>query len=82
MLTIPQAARRIGRNAETIRRWIRAGRLRSQKVGTQHLVDERELDDLISEDSPTTWPRGWDRMWNGEKMPDWVAIVREDRESH
>lgn len=43
MLTVPDAAKRVRRNPETVRRWIRSGRLRSQKVGTQHLVDEREL---------------------------------------
>jgi excisionase family DNA binding protein len=44
-LTVPEAARRLGRNPETIRRWIRAGKLRSRKVGTQHVIDE---DDLIA----------------------------------
>jgi excisionase family DNA binding protein len=43
-LTVPEAARRVGRNPETIRRWIRAGKLPSRKVGTQHLIEE---DDLI-----------------------------------
>jgi excisionase family DNA binding protein len=43
-LTVPEAARRVGRNPETIRRWIREGKLPARKVGTQHLIDE---DDLI-----------------------------------
>ncbi len=42
-LTVPEAAKRIGRNPETIRRWIRAGKLQSRKVGTQHLIDEDDL---------------------------------------
>jgi uncharacterized protein len=42
-LTVPEAARRVGRNPETIRRWIRAGKLPSHKVGTQHLIDEDDL---------------------------------------
>ena len=42
-LTVPEAARRVGRNPETIRRWIRAGKLPSRKVGTQHLIDEDDL---------------------------------------
>ena len=46
MLTVPEAARRVGRDPETVRRWIRAGRLSSVKVGTQHLIDERDLDGL------------------------------------
>ncbi|MBI4728356.1 MAG: DUF433 domain-containing protein [Acidobacteria bacterium] len=44
MLTVPEAAARAGLAAETIRRWIRAGRLPSLKVGTQHLVDEEDLE--------------------------------------
>src|SRR5450759_2982599 len=46
-LTVPEAARRVGRNPETIRRWIRAGKLPSSKVGTQHVIDEEDLADAI-----------------------------------
>lgn len=42
-LTVPQAARRMGRSPETIRRWIWSGKLSSEKVGNQHLVDEADL---------------------------------------
>ncbi len=42
-LTVPEAAARVGLNPETIRRWIRAGKLPSRKVGTQHLIDEDDL---------------------------------------
>jgi excisionase family DNA binding protein len=45
-LTVPEAARRTGRNPETIRRWIWNGRLPSEKVGNQHLVDSAALDAL------------------------------------
>ena len=43
MLTIPEAARRIGRDPQTVRRWIRSGRLRARKVGRQNMI---ELDGL------------------------------------
>ena len=43
MLTVPEAARRIQRNPETIRRWIREGKLGAQRVGTQYLIDEADL---------------------------------------
>jgi len=46
-LTVPEAARRVGRNPETIRRWIRAGKLPSRRVGTQHVIDEEDLADAI-----------------------------------
>lgn len=81
MLTVPEAARRSGRNAETIRRWIRTGRLRSQKVGTQHLVDEAELDALV-DDSPLKLPASWTRTTEGAAMPNWESIVRDGRRSH
>jgi len=43
MLTVPEVARLMHRNPETIRRWIREGKLPASKVGTQHIV---EVDDL------------------------------------
>ncbi|HEX9376244.1 MAG TPA: helix-turn-helix domain-containing protein [Actinomycetota bacterium] len=80
MLTVPEAARRVGRDPETVRRWIRSGKLRSQRVGTQHLVDERELDALAATWQTATLPPGWRRMASGEPMPDVVRLVREARE--
>nr|MBA3300012.1 helix-turn-helix domain-containing protein [Thermoleophilaceae bacterium] len=44
MITVPEAASRAGRDPETIRRWIRAGRLRARKIGTQHVIDEADLE--------------------------------------
>lgn len=81
MLTVPQAARRTGKDPETIRRWIRSGRLRSQKVGTQHLIDEADLAEVANGSRSLPLPPGWDKTWTGELMPDWVALVREIRDS-
>src|SRR5215207_1120938 len=50
-LTVPEAARRAGRSAETIRRWIWSGRLPARKVGNQHLVESDTLDRLLAPDS-------------------------------
>jgi excisionase family DNA binding protein len=82
MVTVPEAAKRVGRNPETIRRWIRSGRLRSQKVGTQHLIDERDLDALVDGDWRTALPEGWRKTRWGAPMPNWARIIREDRQSH
>lgn len=79
-LTVPEAARRTGKNPETIRRWIRSGRLRSRKVGTQHIIDEADLDEATSSES-LPLPKGWERTWTGEPMPDVVKLVRELRDS-
>jgi excisionase family DNA binding protein len=84
MLTVPEAARRLGRNPETVRRWIRSGRLRSRKVGTQHLVDERDLDDLVSADDDEMLPLPEELrfMEDGRPQLNWVRLLREDRETH
>ena len=47
MLTVAEAAKRAKRDPETIRRWIRAGRLAARKAGTQHMIDEADLSDVI-----------------------------------
>jgi excisionase family DNA binding protein len=80
-LTVPEAARRIGKKEETIRRWIRAGKLRARKVGTQHLIEEDDLALLMSE-GVLPAPRSWDRTATGEPMPNWVAVIRGQREEH
>jgi excisionase family DNA binding protein len=68
----------VRRNPETIRRWIRAGRLTSQRVGTQHLVDERELDSLVA--LPTLRvPPGWQRTATGEPMPAILGALDRSR---
>ena len=56
------------RNPETIRRWIREGKLRAEKVGTQHLIDEDDLDAFVS-DGVLPAPPHWDVMEDGSPMP-------------
>jgi excisionase family DNA binding protein len=80
MITVPEAARRVGLNPETIRRWIRAGRLRSEKAGTQHLIDIDQLDALV-DDRPVELPVGWGTADWGE-MPPWEQLVRDSRAAH
>lgn len=82
MLTVPEAARRSGKNPETIRRWIREGKLRSRKVGTQHIIEEDDLDGIIGEDHlpvPEWWPR---HTSSGATLPDAVTIIRQQRSEH
>ena len=88
MLTVPEAARRVGRNPETVRRWIREGKLRAHKVGTQHVIDEQDLETALSSRRgypemlplPEAW--GWQRTFWGEPMPNVAAWIRESREGH
>lgn len=85
MLTVPQAAERTGRNPETIRRWIRAGKLRASKVGTQHVIEESDLEQLGIGLHPDMLPlpKGWgEKAFDGKPMPNVVAWIRESREGH
>jgi excisionase family DNA binding protein len=80
MLTVPEAARRTGRNPQTIRRWIRAGKLRSQRVGTQHLIDENDLDEFLEADSEMgPLPDYLQRTASGAPMPNVVRWIHEIR---
>ena len=78
MVTVPEAARRLHRDAETVRRWIRSGRLRAHKVGTQHVIEEADLEEAVmSQRLPL--PPSWSRTPTGEPMPDVVAALRSSR---
>ncbi len=81
MLTVPEAARRIGRNPETIRRWIRSGRLSAHKVGTQHVIEEADLDAALNEGEVLPVPEWWNRtMADGRPIPNVVSAIRRFRE--
>jgi len=80
MVTVPEAAKRLHKNPETVRRWIREGKLRSIKVGTQHLIEEEDLDEYTGEE-PKMLPAapGYGTTFWGEPMPNVVAWVWESR---
>ncbi len=79
MLTVPEAARRTKRDAETVRRWIRSGRLKATKVGTQHMIEESDLAELTEAKSLLPLPAGWRRTAAHGVMPDVVAAIRSSR---
>ena len=81
MLTVPEAARRVGRNPETVRRWIREGKLRATKVGTQHVIDEHDLA-ALRQPAVEELPPAWRSTFWGGPMPDWATIVRDGRSEH
>jgi excisionase family DNA binding protein len=81
MLTVPEAARRAGRDPETIRRWIRDGRLRATKAGARILIDEDDLE-LWLGPSRIPAPEGWDATATGEPTPDFVAVLHRQRSEH
>jgi excisionase family DNA binding protein len=81
MLTVPEVAARTGRDPETIRRWIRTGKLRARKIGTQHVVEKRDLDLLLNRDT-LPLPRAWRVTSTREPMPHVVEALRRSRGSH
>ena len=78
MLTVLEVADRLHKDPETIRRWIRSGRLPASKVGLQHMVDERDL----PSGQDVQLPAAWQRTATGEPMPDVVALLRRSRSGH
>ncbi len=83
MLTVPEAARRAARDPETIRRWIRSGKLRARKIGTQHVIEEEDLALVLDDDAEMLpLPVEWKLTADGRPQPNWVRIIRQSRESH
>lgn len=78
MLTVPEAAERAGRDPETVRRWIRSGKLSARKVGTQHVIEEHDLDDLLGSGRQSV-PARWSRFDSGRPQPDWVGALARSR---
>lgn len=78
MVTVPEAARRTGRHPETVRRWIREGRLAAEKVGTQYLVDEGDLEAMVA-DVEVVPSRRYSTTATGEPMPNFVAALHRSR---
>ena len=64
-----------------MRRWIRAGKLRATKVGTQHIIDENDLEALLEPQSLPV-PQRWKNFESGRPQPDWVAALARSRHSH
>jgi excisionase family DNA binding protein len=79
VLTVMDAARRTGKDPETIRRWIRGGRLRSTRSGRQHLIDEDELLAIVAEPRSLPLPGSWRTLPSGQAAPDWVEALHESR---
>jgi excisionase family DNA binding protein len=75
MVTVAEVAKRLSRDPETVRRWIRAGELPAKKVGLLHLIEEGDL----AVGQVAHLPAAWRRTATGEKMPDVVAAIRRAR---
>ena len=80
MLTVEEAASRVGRSPATVRRWIRDGRLSSHTEGRRHVIDPADLDSVRDELYPMLpLPPEWQRLEDGTPAPNWVAAVALSR---
>jgi hypothetical protein len=80
MLTVAQAADRVWRRPETIRRRIRAGRLCARLVGCGYMIADNDLLDAAGDYSTIGLLPEWERSESGEPQPDWVRLIRISRE--
>ncbi len=76
MLTVFEAAQRIGRSPGTVRRWIRDGRLRAETTHGQRLIEPGALDEVYP---MLPLPPEWRKLEDGTPAPNWVAAVALSR---
>ena len=80
MLTVEEAAERVGRSPGTVRRWIRSGRLAARTEGRVRMVDASDVDSVRDELYPMLpMPSEWELLEDGSPAPNWVAAVALSR---
>ncbi len=87
MITVAEAAKRLKLSQEQVRRNLRDGKLRGQRVGNQWFVDERDA--LTRRRRPLIDPKLVQRIYARRAelakrgpLPDIVEMLRESRDSH
>lgn len=80
MVTVAEAASRLGQDRETIRRWIHSGRLRTRYVAGWYSIELRALCALEDELFPMAeLPDEWKLGDDGSPAPNWVAALHRSR---
>jgi len=80
VLTVEEAAQRVGRSPDTVRRWIRSGRLVAATEGRRLVIDPADLDTVRDELYPMLpLPPEWQQLEDGTPAPSWVAAVALSR---
>ena len=74
-ITVREAAVRVGRSPETIRRWIWSGRLPATKRGNTYYVDVMRLERVVIEMNAT----GWHTSPGRPDLASWLAEVDQWR---
>jgi excisionase family DNA binding protein len=90
LLTVHEAAKRVNRSTEQVRRYLREGKLKGQRIGNQWFVEQDSLrnlsmisDRLIPKELMEEIDELRERIFrrNGVVF-DVVEMLRRDRESH
>lgn len=83
MLSVAETASRVGRSPETVRRWIREGRLPAQRRGGRQLIADRDVRAIEDEIHPMAQlPEEWRVGDDGSPAPNWVAALHRSRSGH
>ena len=83
VLTVSETATRVGRSPDTVRRWIREGRLPARRQGGRHLIDDRDVRAIEDEIHPMApLPDEWQVGDDGSLAPNWVAALHRSRSGH
>jgi excisionase family DNA binding protein len=76
MLTVVEAAQRVGRSTSTIRGWIRSGLLPAAMAAGRWRIEPDALDELRDGIYPMLEPPAeWRKPADGTPAPNWVAAV-------
>lgn len=81
MKTVAEAADRLCKSPQTVRRWIRSGKLRATRIDGSYAIDDRDLcaieDDLFPmAELPEDWKLGDD----GLPARNWVVALHRSRD--
>jgi molybdopterin-binding protein len=77
LVPIGEAARRLGLSLDTLRRWERAGRLKSVRgAGNVRMLTELEVDRLVRRRQPARRPRPQARLSARNRLPGVVTELR------
>jgi excisionase family DNA binding protein len=88
MITVAEAARRLNRSTEQVRRYLREGKLKGQRIGNQWFVEERTLE--APRDKPLVPAELVERIRRRREAIrkrighdfDVVELIRQSREGH